>query len=578
MRRYFTTLILGMALSHLAVTAGIAADAGSTKQLGDVLLQQTTATHFIWTDNNWYEPGDTHTLRWTFDPKNDPYPFTIFVYLENIRTGERTYVANGSLSSQPSDVFGNAPGAFLPIRPGATRAQQLVSGPAPSEVGNYHYVAELRDVTGTQTVKTAYWKFNVVGDIVTLGEGGEDTEISEDTTWTADTLYRIRHQVFVNSGATLTVEPGTLVVASGQNAVIVVERGGRMMSVGRRDLPIVYTCDEQVGNRTSGCWAGLIVLGAAPENFEGEPVAEGVIPASRPVYGGDQEDDDSGVYKYTRVEFAGVDFSNEIQPNAFGFHGVGSSTEICYIQAHEGEDDGIEFFGGTASMNHFVSDGSKDDSLDSALGWTGYAQFGFILQDSVEADSGYEGDSNENGFDNLPRNDPKMYNITFWGTFEGSRGYRTRRGHAGTLQNAIIANFGNDGYEGNNDSFADVDSVIFWNNREGVTSSVADQLDEGAVDIITSGDNVDAVAPMLRNVRYEGNPDPRPTEGSAALLLHGAVTPPAVDGGCYCGPAVDSGARFRGGFQERDNWLEEWTFFGTENNYDDDPSNDFIPE
>ena len=61
--------------------------------------------------------------------------------------------------------------------------------------------------------------------------------------------------------------------------------------------------------------------------------------------------------RYVRVEFAGVDFNPETQPNAFGFHGIGSGTVIDHIQAHEAEDDGIEFFGGTAGCRYCVSSG-----------------------------------------------------------------------------------------------------------------------------------------------------------------------------------------------------------------------------
>ena len=55
---------------------------------------------------------------------------------------------------------------------------------------------------------------------------------------------------------------------------------------------------------------------------------------------------------------------------------------------------------------------------------------------------------------------------------------------------------------------------------------------------------LDAVTdPMLRNVRREANPDPRPRPDSLA------------------GPSRAAGA-----FSER-NWLEEWTFFGPESAY-----------
>lgn len=576
MRSNWMQKLLALALCQLGAVGVFAADLGPSKELGDVLIQNTPATHFIWTDKLWYESGETQTLRWTFDSNGDPYPYTLFVYRENIRTGDRMYVSNGSLSADVRDVAGNAAGAFLPMVWPAVRAAQVIQTQVPGAVGNYHYVAELRDVSGSRIVKRAWAKFNVVASQVTLGGSGEDTNISSDTTWTADTLYRINHQVFVNDGATLTIEPGTLVVAAGQNAILVVERGGKIMAAGTQSLPIVMTCDDSVGQRVSGCWAGLVVLGNAPQNAQGTQLAEGVIPATRPEYGGDDAADSSGVLRYVRVEFAGVDFSNEIQPNAFGLHGVGSGTSICYIQAHEGEDDGIEFFGGTANMSHFVSEGSKDDSVDSTFGWSGIAQFGFVVQDSIEADSGYEGDGNENGFLNEPRTNPQFWNVTWIGDPEGSRGLRVRRGHLGAFVNNIVMGFGNDGYEPSDDSSgADVRSNIFWLNREGGTT-LADQLDEGLA-AVTADPNNEAVAPRLRNVRLEGNPDPRPLDASPALTIGKAVTPPSVPGGGYCGQIADPSGSYRGGFSQDANWLEEWTFFGPEDNYDADGTNDTQP-
>ena len=69
--------------------------------------------------------------------------------------------------------------------------------------------------------------------------------------------------------------------------------------------------------------------------------------------------------------------------------------------------------------------------------------------------------------------------------------------------------------------------------------------------------------PMLRNVRYEGNPDPRPVDGSPAARI-GVGAAMASDG------FFDTGKQCAGAFCE-DNWLEEWTFFGAEEDYDPTP-------
>ena len=148
-------------------------------------------------------------------------------------------------------------------------------------------------------------------------------------------------------------------------------------------------------------------MGDAPIT-RGTGLAEGVIPETRPQYGGSNPMDSSGMPRYVRVKFAGVDFNPETQPTAFGFHGIGSGTVIEYIQAHEGADDGIEFFGGSANCLYCVSSGSKDDSLDWAFGWTGTAQHVFIIQSPTQGDNGIEGDNDSQGFDRLPRSNPKL--------------------------------------------------------------------------------------------------------------------------------------------------------------------------
>ena len=152
------------------------------------------------------------------------------------------------------------------------------------------------------------------------------------------------------------------------------------MAEGRHEAPIVMICDAVVGQRESG------VLVDAPMS-RGTGLAEGEIPETRPTYGGTDPIDSSGVLRYVRIEFTGVGFNPETQPTVFGFRGVGVGTVIDQIQAHEGEDDGIEFFGGTASCTHCVSSGSKDDSLD----WTGTAQYVFTQLDP-QVDNGIEAD------------------------------------------------------------------------------------------------------------------------------------------------------------------------------------------
>ena len=552
--------------------AAFGQDAGADMEMKQIAAP-TPMKAALWTNELGYATGDQMSLYATLDPMGDEIPYRLYLYLENIETGDRTYYVFTDPANQmigPStaegavDVNGAAAGDISHGVPALMQHRLFFGGvPAP---GLWHFVGEVRAPNGSQIVKKAYAKFMVSGQPpVELGSDGRDTEIATDTTWTNDTIYKVYHQVFVNPGATLTIEPGTLIQARGQNAVIVVEKGAKIMADGRREAPIVMTCDAPVGLRESGCWAGLIVLGNAPMT-RGTGLAEGVIPETRPVYGGDDPTDSSGMLRYVRVEFAGVDFNPETQPNGFGFHGVGSGTMISHIQAHEGEDDGIEFFGGAADCMYCVSSGSKDDSLDWAFGWTGTAQYLFIQQDLL-GDNGIEADNDSVGFDRTPRSHPTLYNVTMvGGLYQGMNttsgdGMRIRVGTAITARNVLMMGFGGDALDVRDNS-----PSFFMDGTSSIKNSII-TMNGGKTGMEQFRGGVESMVgymdsnPMLVNVRYEANPDPRPMVGSPARAIGAAATPPS-DG------ALDTSAQCVGAFCNDENWLEEWTFFGDEFDYD----------
>lgn len=566
-------------ISRLLAAALCATPAVATAQLtahgmvpaAGTILAPSPMKAALWTDKLGYGTSDQMKVYATLDAMGNPAAYTVYLYRENIETGERTYVAPigspATISDDVVDLMGRGAdtavaGALQPLS-----TAEVWSGSVPA-AGLWHYVAEIGNADSTQIVKEVFAEFVVTGTEVTLGADGTDTEISSDTTWSNDTIYKIRHQVFVNSGATLTIEAGTLIRARGQNAVLGVEKGGKIMAEGRREAPIVMTCDQAVGERFSGCWAGLIVLGDAPMT-RGTDLAEGVIPVTRATYGGTNAEDSSGVLRYVRVKFAGVDFNPETQPNAFGFHGVGSGTVIDHIQAHEGEDDGIEFFGGNANCMYCVSSGSKDDSLDWAFGWQGTAQYLFIQQDP-QGDNGIGADNDSSGFDRTPRSHPNLYNVTMIGGLEqdpsstSGDGMRIRVGSAITARNVILTLFGGEtlGVRDNSPSFFTSGTSSFMNSIIHANGGLMGpaQIAGGVESSVGFMD----VAPMLVNVRYEANPDPRPMPGSPTLVV-GAATVPPSDG------LLDTNAQCIGAFCKGENWLEEWTFFGDESDYDTSP-------
>ena len=107
------------------------------------------------------------------------------------------------------------------------------------------------------------------------------------------------------------------------------------------------------------------------------------------------DDDDSGVLRYVRVEFAGQLVSPDNELNGIALQAVGRGTVIDHVQVHHNADDGIEFFGGKASFKHALTTGIGDDNLDWTDGWQGRGQFLVAQQRAASynvADNGIEAD------------------------------------------------------------------------------------------------------------------------------------------------------------------------------------------
>ncbi|MEZ4256529.1 MAG: hypothetical protein R3A78_12600 [Polyangiales bacterium] len=110
-----------------------------------------------------------------------------------------------------------------------------------------------------------------------------------------------------------------------------------------------------------------------------------------------------------------------------------------------GLDDGIEFFGGTANVDHLLVTGPNDDGLDWDEGWKGTASFVVVQLHAGSGDNGIEADNLEDDNDASPRSQPTIRNITLIGSNEASsaqRGILFRRGTWGIVENAILMGFG----------------------------------------------------------------------------------------------------------------------------------------
>ncbi|MGC9355864.1 MAG: hypothetical protein ACP5D9_18600, partial [Mariniphaga sp.] len=131
-------------------------------------------------------------------------------------------------------------------------------------------------------------------------------------TWTKENEVLLEGFVFVNDGQVLTIEAGTVVRFRGGQAenasALIVARGGKIIAEGTKEEPIIFTSEHDdlqgsVAKDERGLWGGLIILGNAPVNLrEGEARVEGIpFFESRGIFGGSDEDDDSGVLRYVSI-------------------------------------------------------------------------------------------------------------------------------------------------------------------------------------------------------------------------------------------------------------------------------------
>ncbi len=338
-------------------------------------------------------------------------------------------------------------------------------------------------------------------------------------TWTANNTYLLDGFCFVNDGQVLTIEPGTVIKGKpgqGENAsALIVARGGKIMAEGTKEKPIIFTCESDdlngsVGLADRGLWGGLILLGKAKLNSTpGESQIEG-IPTNEPrgLYGGTDDNDNSGVIKYVSIRHGGTDIGDGNEINGLTLGAVGSETVIDYVEILANKDDGIEFFGGTPRLKHILSVYCADDSFDYDEGFRGSGQFWCAIQDPNEGDRLGEHDGGTDPETGTPYAQPYIYNVTYIGrgADAGKRTITFRDNAGGHYANSIFFNQAKgvdienladdqDAYKQFQEGILTIENNVFWD--------VADGTPEGIFKIAGSGaDASDSTAAVQAFVSY----------------------------------------------------------------------------
>ncbi len=257
-----------------------------------------------------------------------------------------------------------------------------------------------------------------------------DLVAGETYNWTSDNVYILDGLVYLEEGGVLNIEAGTVIkgaatITTGDNtSALIIARGAQIFANGTASDPIIFTAEEDDltdnGDFTAqdrGEWGGLIVLGKAtiarPDGADG---IEGIdADEARAQFGGTEDDDNSGVIKYISIRHGGAQLSPNNEINGLTLGGVGSGTEIDYVEVFANLDDGIEFFGGTVSIKHASVAFCGDDGFDYDFGWRGKGQFWFALQGPATG-TGRSGEHDGAKPDELaPFSNPTIYNATYIG-------------------------------------------------------------------------------------------------------------------------------------------------------------------
>ncbi|MDR9373542.1 MAG: hypothetical protein RI842_00480 [Schleiferiaceae bacterium] len=235
-------------------------------------------------------------------------------------------------------------------------------------------------------------------------------EITADETWSAENIYKMEGRVTVTGGATLTIEPGTIIKAApgaGQFAsALLISRDGMIMAEGTAEKPIIFTSvadDIQPGEiespnmdaNNNGLWGGIIILGEAPISASADEVQIEGIPTSdaNGLYGGQNGSDNSGVFTYVSIRHGGSNIGAGNEINGLTMGGVGSGTTINNIEIVANQDDGLEWFGGNVDVDNVLVWNCGDDALDTDQDWIGTCS-NFILV-TPRGGSGFELDGPE---------------------------------------------------------------------------------------------------------------------------------------------------------------------------------------
>ena len=149
--------------------------------------------------------------------------------------------------------------------------------------------------------------------------------ITSDQTWTSNNDYAVNDDTIIDNGATLTIEPGTVIKSAAGKGLYVYN--GTLIAEGTEEKPIVFTSSAK--NPAKGAWVGLVFY-------------EGTL--------------NNTTLKYCEIEYAGGD------QNYRAIHIYESKIHVNYCSIVDNKYNGIYLWGTGANFMSFTN--NEIDDID----------------------------------------------------------------------------------------------------------------------------------------------------------------------------------------------------------------------
>ena len=398
-------------------------------------FERLQAGDLAFSNNTWFDFGAGNTAADLFtavDPDELPVGTSSDV--------AANFTANNNTFADPS-IAGISRTTNGGLDPRLNAGSPDLSGNEPSDDSFFQQVS-YRGAFGNGFLWLEGWTaldaYGYLGDEVTPVPQFDCTVIKDDDlvadgvyNWTADQCYILDGLVFLEEGGELNIEAGTVIrgqeanlITTGDNtAALIITRGAQIFANGTAAEPIIFTAaaddlndSEDFTIEDRGEWGGLIVLGnAVIARPGGEDNIEGITVQPRTAFGGDDDTDSSGRLNYISIRHGGAALAPGDEINGLTLGGLGSGTEIDYVEVIANLDDGIEWFGGTVDVKHAAVAACGDDAFDYDYGYRGRGQFWFSYQEP-ESGTGRAGEHDGASPDNLtPFSQPTIFNSTYVG-------------------------------------------------------------------------------------------------------------------------------------------------------------------